>query len=56
MLYLALISLFSKTENLNSRILNGGCKNILFKLPYAKKIETPTTLGFLQSALKNAYI
>jgi hypothetical protein len=54
MLYLALISKFSKTKNPNSRISNVECKKRLFELPYVKKIETPTTLGFLQSALKNA--
>jgi hypothetical protein len=56
MLYLALLSKFSRTKNQNSRISNVGCKNILFELFYAKKIETPTNLSFLQSALKNAYI
>jgi hypothetical protein len=52
MLYLALLSKFPRTKNHNSRISNVGCKKILFELPYAKKIETLTTLGFLRSAFK----
>jgi hypothetical protein len=47
MLYIALISKFSRTKNQNSRISNVGCKNISFEIPYARKNETLTTLGFL---------
>jgi hypothetical protein len=45
MLYLAFVTKFSGTKNQNSRISNVGCRNITFQLPYAKKIETPTSLG-----------
>jgi hypothetical protein len=37
--YLAFVTKFTRTKNKNSRILNVGCKNISFQLPYAKKLK-----------------
>jgi hypothetical protein len=47
MLYLGFVTKLFITKNQNSKIKNVGCKNITFQLPYAKEIETPTTLDFL---------
>ena len=47
MLNLAFFTMFSRTKNINSRIKNVGCRKLFFQLPDAKKIETPTALGFL---------
>ena len=56
MLYLALISKFSRTKNQNSRISNVGCKNISFELTYAKKLKLQLPWAFCNTRLKKAFI